>query len=226
LTFGWLCGELVRRVDGRSLGRFFRDEIAGPIDLEIWIGLPAREERRVAVLERDAAFADDRSDMRAGREVNEDAWSVWSNPPRFTGDELAANLPSWHAAEIQATNGIVAARSMARLYACLAQGGEIGGARLLSPDTLAQGTQRLARGHDPYLGEVAFATGFQVQTSQHEFGPPPDAYGHAGAGGSMHGAWPSLRVGFSYAPNLLASVEGVDPRAQALLSALYQVAST
>lgn len=147
--------------------------------------------------------------------------SIWSNPPRFTGSELAANLRAWHAAEVPATNGVVAARSLARLYGCLAAGGELDGVRVLAPETIAAGTCPLARGHDPYLDTpLAFATGYQVQTSAMALGPVDDAFGHTGAGGSAHGAWPSLRTGFSYAPNLLGGLGDDDPRAQGLLTAL------
>ena len=218
VTFGWLCGELVRRVDGRSLGRFLREEVAEALGLELWIGLPAELEPRVARIERGPGFG---QGIVASREADEAAWSVWSNPPRFADGELAANLPSWHAAEVPATNGIVAARSLARLYGCLARGGELDGARLVGASTIAEGTRALARGTDPYIGEVAFATGFQVQTGERELGPPEDAFGHPGAGGSVHGAWPGLRTGFSYAPNLLANLESADPRAAGLLDALH-----
>jgi CubicO group peptidase (beta-lactamase class C family) len=221
LTFGWLCGELVRRVDGRTVGCFLREEIAEPLDLEVWIGLPERFEHRVAVLERDAAFERERSELALDPDDDVNAWSIWSNPPRFSDGQLAANLRCWHAAEIPATNGIVAARSLARLYGCLARGGEIDGVRLLLPETVEIGRRCLARGCDPYLGPVAFAVGFQTQTAEIELGPPADAYGHAGAGGSLHGAWPSLRTGFSYTPNLLGSLAKADPRAEALLDALH-----
>jgi CubicO group peptidase (beta-lactamase class C family) len=217
ITFGWLCGELVRRVTGRSIGRFFQEEIAAPLGLEAWIGLPRQHERRVAVLERGEAFP--REGTTA--DVDKSAWSVSSNPPRFSGKELAGNLRRWRAAEIPATNGITTARSLARLYGCLARGGELYGVRLLASETIERGRRCLARGHDPLVGELAFATGFQVQTGKMPFGPPTDAYGHGGAGGSVHGAWPSLRTGFSYTPNLLASVSTTDPRAEALLAALH-----
>ncbi len=221
VTFGWLCGELVRRIDGRSIGRLLRDEIADPLGLDVWIGLPARHEGRVAVLERGAAFGQGPTDLLVGREVDETAWSIYSNPPRWSGDELAANLCAWRQAEVPATNGIVSARSLARLYGCLARGGEIDGVRLLSPETVERGRRCLARGVDPYVGELAFATGFELQTGEVDLGPPADAFGHSGAGGSVHGAWPESRTGFSYAPNLLRSLDGGDPRAAALLTALH-----
>jgi CubicO group peptidase (beta-lactamase class C family) len=220
LTFGWLCGELVRRADGRSIGRFLREEVAEPLGLEVWIGLPPELESRVAVIERSDAFGAE-SEVAAGRDVDPVAWSIFSNPPRFFGPELAANDRRWHAAEIPASNAIVSARSLARLYGCLARGGELDGVRLVASETIEQGRRCLSRGQDPCVGEIAVATGFQLQTSEMGLGPVADAFGHTGAGGSAHGAWPSLRTGFSYAPNLLGSIGATDLRAQQLLAALH-----
>lgn len=223
VTFGWLCGELLRRVDGRSLGRFLREEIADPLGLDVWIGLPDQYEPRVAYLERDATFQSRQSEVAGDRETDEAAWSVWCNPPRFEGDELAANQRIWHAAEIPATNGIVEVRSHARLYGCLARGGEIDGVRLLTPQTIESAAQCLARGTDPNQDDepMAFGIGFALQTEQMPFGPVDDAFGCGGAGGSMHGAWPSLRTGFSYAPNLMMAHTDADPRSHSLLAALH-----
>jgi CubicO group peptidase (beta-lactamase class C family) len=227
VTFGWLCGELLRRIDGRSIGTFLREEIAQPLGLDVWIGLPHAYEPRVAFLERDAAFAKEQSNVVLTRESDEVAWSIWSNPPRFAEGELAGNMPIWHQAEIPATNGIVSARSLARLYGCLALGGELDGVRLLRPETIQEAQRCLARGMDPILDELlAFGTGFELQTEEQRFGPAASAFGHTGAGGSVHGAWPRMRTGFSYTPNLLASLEAIDPRAQALLRALHSAVAT
>jgi CubicO group peptidase (beta-lactamase class C family) len=218
VTFGWLCGELIRRVDGRSVGHFFAEEVAGPLDLDAWIGLPAEQEPRVAMFERGAGF-----DVLTGASREDDpiAWSIWDNPPRFSSDPLPANTRHWRAAEIPATNGVASARAMARLYGCLARGGELDGVRLLAPRTLELGTTCLGRGVGPFHGEpMAFSVGFGLQTEAMEYGPARVAFGHNGAGGSVHGAWPRSRVGFSYVPNVLCVTEGADPRSAALLRAL------
>jgi CubicO group peptidase (beta-lactamase class C family) len=219
LTFGWLCGELVRRADGRSVGRFLREEIAEPLGLDVWIGLPERHESRVAMIEQRDRPTDET--LVVGPEVDPVAWSIWSNPPRFSADGLAANLRVWRAAEVPASNAVANARSLARLYGCLACGGEVGGMRLVGSATIEEGRRCLSRGEDPFLGEIAFATGFQVQTAEMALGPEPDAYGHSGAGGSIHGAWPGLRTGFSYTPNLLADIGATDGRSARILTALH-----
>lgn len=211
LSFGWLCDGLVRRVDGRSVGRFFADEVAEPLGLELWIGLPPEEETRVAQLVRGdgygITFLGDEPDplLRVLYGGLLDAPFRW-NDPRF------------HRAEIPAANAIGTARSIARLYGCLARGGE----PVLSADVVQLGRRELSRDlcavtKRPY----AFGVGFELQTTLGSFGAPLNAFGHTGSGGSVHGAWPDERVGFSYAPNELRS-EGDDVRAGTILAALHQ----
>ncbi|MGA8355214.1 MAG: serine hydrolase domain-containing protein [Solirubrobacteraceae bacterium] len=220
LTYGWLCGELVRRVGGRSVGRFFAEEIAGPLGLEVWIGLPEEQEQRVATLH----YADDWKGMPEGEELEKDELMrlVWANPPLLPNDHIPWNSRAYHAAEIPGAGGIGAARSMARLYACLARGGELDGVRLLESDTIRQASQCLMRGRDPLLDmPEAYGFGFELQTELGFFGPPQDAFGYGGAGGSLHGAWPKERVGFSYAMNQMRD-DLQDPRGRALLKALHE----
>jgi CubicO group peptidase (beta-lactamase class C family) len=111
---------------------------------------------------------------------------------------------------------------MPRLYACLAAGGTLDGVRLLSPRTIERARRCLGRGWDPYLSSpTAFGTGFQLQTDVMAFGPEPTAFGHPGAGGSTHGAWPELRTGFSYAMNAVTVIHAGDTRGTDLLAALH-----
>jgi CubicO group peptidase (beta-lactamase class C family) len=220
MTFGWLCGELVRRVDGRTLGGFFREEVAARLGLDAWIGLPEEYESRVAVLVPAAEFGERRSAL-PDAEDNDIASSIWMNPPRFSADPLPANTPLWHRAEIPASNALATARAVALLYGCLANGGTVDGIQLLQPHSIERGTTLLSRGVDPYLEEeFAFGVGFQLQTPAGRFGPVDDAFGHPGVGGSVHGAWPATRTGFSYVTNAPHASAGHDPRADALLTAL------
>lgn len=222
LTFGWLCGELVRRIDGRSIGRFFQDEVARTLGMDAWIGLPERHEKRVAVLKRGPGFGAQQRHRDATPDRDPVAWSIWSNPPRFTAYDLPANSRRWRAAEIPATNGIASARSMARLYGCLARGGKIDAVRLLAPETIELASTQIAGGVEPYLGELmTFGVGFELQTDAFPFGPASVAFGHRGAGGSNHGAWPELKAGFSYITNTLWESKGADPRSAALLTTLH-----
>jgi len=223
LTYGWLCGEVIRRVDGRSVGRFFADEVARPLALDVWIGLPAEHKPRVTAVvyapswippvwwDQEKVAADD---LLA---------RVWCNPSIFPNGYLPWNRTDWQCAEIPGAGGIATARSIARLYGCLANGGEIDGVRLLSPETLTLGRTVAHTAMEPLLAEpLAFGVGFQLQTVRMVYGPPTDAFGHTGAGGSVHCAWPRLGVGVSYIMNSLRNDPERDPRAQALLSALHE----
>jgi len=209
VTFGWLCGELVRRIDGRGIGQFFAEEIALPLDLELWIGLPAELEARVSTVELAPTWtsvADERLALDPLRRAI-------GNPPRYQPESFPWNEPDWHAAEVPSSNGIGTARSVARFYACLEQ--------LLSPATVRLGSTVLSSRHDPLMERTtSFGVGFQLQTDMLTLGPEPGAFGHGGAGGSVHGRWPRQRLGFSYAMNQLRDDPG-DTRAAALLTALY-----
>jgi CubicO group peptidase (beta-lactamase class C family) len=211
-TFGWMCGELLRRIDGRSIGRFFAEEIARPLALEIWIGLPEELEPRVSTVELGDTWAGGVG-IISGDQADDPLQRAVGNPPRYDPDNFPWNERSWHAAEVPSSNGIGTARSIARFYAGLEQ--------LLSPETLRVASTLLSTRYDPLLGKpISFGVGFELQTDQRPLGPPPDAFGHGGAGGSKHGRWPRQRLGFSYAMNLLHD-EAVDKRGTALLGALY-----
>lgn len=226
LTFGWLCGELVRRIDGRTAGRFFAEEVADRLGLEAWIGLPAEQEERVAVVEGEAGL-EAREDREAACDSDPIAWSIWENPPRFEAGSLAANMRVWREAEVPASSGVASARSMARLYGCLARGGELDGIRILDPATLELASTPLTCGLEPILEkQMCFGVGFELQNSRLSFGPAREAFGHTGAGGSVHGAWPGLATGFSYVTNSLREFPVVDPRSEALLGALHEAVSS
>ncbi len=226
LTFGWLCGELVRRVDGRTLGRFLADEVAGPLGLDLWIGLPPALEPRVARLEREPRFGTPR---RGGRRAAPRTPSRGRSGPTRRASATASCRPTRQPGIRPRSPPRTGSRRRARsprLYGCLARGGELDGVRLPQPETIALARRCRNRGEEPFLrAPMAFGAGFQLQTAQRQLGPPQDAFGHGGTGGSAHGAWPSLRTGFSYAMNQLRDVGDGDPRPTALLTALHAAVS-
>jgi len=130
------------------------------------------------------------------------------------------------AAEVAGAGAISSARSMARYLQCLVLGGELDGVRVLRPETINLGRTLISAFVDPYLNEpMAFGVGLLVQSRLKVLGEDPAAFGHTGAGGSVHGAWPSSRTSFSYVMNelrndpgwtrsrpLLASLEAAIPR--------------
>lgn len=196
-TFGVICGELIRRIDGRGTGHFVAEELAGPLGLEFWIGLPEQLEPRVARL------------------VAAPGYGVTSYAERpelpldaiYGSGTLDFNDPRVHRAEIPSANGIGSARALARLY----------GSAVLqdaSIEELSRGTCVVT--DRPY----AFGQGFELWTELGRLGPARDALGHTGSGGSTHGAWPSLRTGFSYTPSELRS-ESEDDRGPTLLRTLH-----
>jgi hypothetical protein len=142
------------------------------------------------------------------------------NPPVFR-EPLPWNTEAYRTAEIPAAGGIATARAMAKYYACLANGGRLGHTRVWSEKATRLALQTLSLDTDPYDGELChYSIGFELQKPAHMFlGPVERAFGHPGAGGSAHGAWPDAHVGFSYAMNLLRDDE--DERGRRLLRALF-----
>ncbi len=216
LTIGWLCGGLLRRVDGRSIGRFFAEEIATPLGLDVHIGLPEALEPRAGVLELEPGWGAWDDGLSAAVAADTTRRSIWGNPPLFTADDLFWNSRAFHAAEIPGGGALATAASMARFYAALALGGE----PLLKPETLVAGRAELNRFLDPFLDEeMSIGTVYQLQTAQRRYGPPEDAFGHSGAGGSLHFAWPSEGVGVSYVMNQMRA-DPEDRRTRALFTSL------
>ena len=220
-TFGWLVGELIRRSDPqhRSPGTFWREEIADELGVDFWIGLPEPLEPRVAQL------VPPKLDLReALKPFGDDLLlaRVFSNPGGHFNYDQMWNTRRLHAAELPSSNGIGNARGLARLYAsCI---GELDGHRTLSANTVARATLEQACGKDEVLmTESCFGLGYMLGRS---FGAanPPDAFGHAGAGGSLAFGDPDSGVSFAYVMNDLRfdTNEG-DSRSEELVRALYRV---
>jgi CubicO group peptidase (beta-lactamase class C family) len=230
LTYGWLVGEVVRRVTGRSIGTFLAEEIAAPLGLDLWIGLPKAEQHRVsriiaAPVDFDALA---RTDLDSLPEPVRDVMAAYADPTSLTVRSLLTvvtppldhNDPDEQSAEMPSTNGICTARALARFYAALI--GEVDGHRILAPDVLAAATAVQASGIDRILRvPVRVATGFGRPTPD-AFWYGPAAFGFPGYGGSLGFADPDTGLAFGYVMNHV--VEGApDPRAAALLDAVRAV---
>jgi CubicO group peptidase (beta-lactamase class C family) len=228
LTYGWLCDALIRGIAGISTGDFFHDEIARPLGLEAWIGLPTSHKYRVAKLQVDSDWGKNAIQLKSPAlgQVDSTMWKVYGNPPNALADANLWNRTNVYSAEIPGANGIATSRSVAKLYGYLTDGASRRASRLLSPSSLLHATRCIAEGDDVLTSQpLRYSTGFQVATYQQEFGPEPIAFGHRGAGGSVHGCWPRLDVGFSYVMNLMRDVE-VDQRPLLLLRALHDAVTT
>jgi CubicO group peptidase (beta-lactamase class C family) len=215
-TYGWLVGEVIRRASGApSPGTFFRTEIAEPLGLATWIGLPEREHVRCARLIPPPPAP---GEIQAAMALSPLASRVFTNPSDlFRYDEMW-NRADIRSAEMPSSNGISDARSMARVYgACI---GAVDGVRLLSDETVRRACVTQSQGPDRVLPmESSYALGFTTPPML----PPacgPRAFGHGGAGGSMAFADPDAGLAFGYVMNRMR-LDLADRRAADLAAAAY-----
>ena len=227
VTFGWLAGELVRRVDGRNIGRFIAEEIANPLGGEIYVGLPERLEPRV-------------SPINVGWPRT--ATDAPSPPAQMPNKHLASaltvngalnvkggfNRQDLHAAEVPGANGITNARSLAAMYSATFTETETsnGAVRLLNEDTRKKMTVQQTKDGEVDLclqTQRTFAMGFVTPSEKLAF-DAPGSYGHAGAGGSVSFADPERQMSFSYIMNRMKDSMFTDPRAVRLIEAASRCA--
>ncbi|TNE41050.1 MAG: class A beta-lactamase-related serine hydrolase [Alphaproteobacteria bacterium] len=213
LTFGFLVGELVFRVTGKSLGTLFREEVAGPLGADFYIGLPESEDARAVELIafEQSGDAPERSDIQKITYAGQD------------GMIAAPNRRAWRAAEIPAAGGQANAHGAARVYAALANGGDLDGVHVLSPETMALATHEEINNKDLVLGvQMSWGRGFVRNLAKIIYGPNPEAFGHSGWGGSFAYADPVAGLGVSYVMNRMNSNLAADARGLRLVKALYQ----
>jgi CubicO group peptidase (beta-lactamase class C family) len=222
VTYGWLAGELLRRVDGRTLGRYFADEVAAPLGLEFWIGLPESEEPRVSTLEAVPPPEDPKvaALMEQFMGPGTTPWKALTvnGALAATGDENAFNTRAVHATEMPAANGITTARSLARMYAATV--GPVDGIRLVGDETITAASAEAVNGPDAVL---VFPSQFGMGFMLHGTLTPmlsSASFGHAGAGGSLGYADIDAKVGYGYVMNQMAGGIAGDPRTIALTEAV------
>lgn len=201
LTWGWLAGEILRRIDGRSVGAFLRDEIATPLGLDFHIGAPPELDARTAPIATGPA------------RVALPVLLYWLRTPHWMPMRLrsltnprqrdaAVDTRAWRAAEIPAANGLSNARALARLYGVLARGGEGDGVCLLRPEALERATRTQSEGRDLMFGfRSHFGLGFMLDSVHLGIAPGSRSFGHTGAGGGFAFADPDRRLAFAYTPN-------------------------
>jgi CubicO group peptidase (beta-lactamase class C family) len=227
ITFGWTVGELVRRVSGRPLGTFFREEVAAPLGLEFDIGLPDELEPAVAPIIVWVPEADyDSSFTRAIRaEPRGVSAMAMKNMMKARANP---NSRAFRAAELGGGGGVATARGLAGMYAPLAGGG----GSLVGTDTLARmGEVSMATKDDAVLRiPTRFALGFmksmdnrrRVTTSGCSAVLSSPAFGHVGAGGSLGFADPEARMSFGYVMNRQGAGILLNDRGQSLVDAVYR----
>ena len=220
VTFGWLVGEVVRRIVGKSLGSYVRDAFAKPLDLDLHVGLAEREHARVAdILQPPAPDPSGEAAQLFARALADPEGvtaRAFMNPPSMA---LGPNVPAWRSAEIPGANGHATARALATLYGRAALG-DAGG--VLSREAILRCRGEQSHGADLVLGvPTRFGLGFMLRQGSHEGGRclGAGAFGHPGAGGSLAFADPERRLGFGYVMNRMGPRILLDDRAIALVEA-------
>lgn len=218
LTQGYLVGEVIRRITGRSLGTVFREEIADPLGADFHIGLPASEDDRVAELippPRGAAIGDGgQTELQANM----------SNNPGI--DVTATRTRGWRGAEIPAAGGTGNARSVAEIHAILANGGVAKGKRFLSEAGCRKALELQIEGPDLILGTPArYGMGFGLAGGVVPL-PNPNTIYWGGYGGSLIIIDMDARTTFGYAMNKMAGTTQGDMRALGLAMAMWTAMGT
>ncbi len=221
-TYGWLVGEVVRRIDGRrSLGTFFHDEVAAPLGLDFWIGLPEDQESRVAPLIVAEAPTDEAVKAMMEQFTGPDTklGKALSAPGGAFKDANVFNSRAVRAAEIPAANGVTDARSLARMYASMVS--EVDGVRILGPEQVKMASTQRTSGPNVVLMDmdIQFGLGFMVPSTLMPF--RPGTFGHFGAGGSVGWADPDAEVAMGYVMNRMDVGLAGDPRSANLFAAVY-----
>ena len=245
MTYGFLVGEVVRRITGKTIGRFFAEEIAGPLRLSAWIGLPEDIEPRLAQLETEPfpihrmeeLVADFARTMQMSPEVIGRLMVELYGPGTAfmragqAGGVTPENMFSrqYRAAEFPGANMVASAHSIARMYAATVS--DVDGVRLLRPGTVARATEpqtSRSRMHGVPEDLLPHTQGlFNMSLGFWRSTPPvhpllgPASFGHPGSGGSLGSADPDQRVGLGYVPNFWPAAM-IDPRAPAICAAVRQ----
>ena len=239
LTFGWLVGEVIRRIDGRSVGTYFSEEIARPLGLDFKIGVDESDLPRCA----DTLMLDNKStlavlklisyipDMLLSKwlrgvkgVVNSGDYSVAFSARGLDGDD-AVNSTEWRLAEVPAANGHGTAASLAKLYGVMANGGERDNFRLLTPATIEQITSIHSKGPDTVLFGLPyhFGLGYMVNSPLTPIGSKPRMFGHTGIGGEVTFGDLDNKLGFSFLNNRQHNLNNLYKTANNLSKALYKI---
>jgi len=208
VTYGYLAGEVFHRVDGRTMGRALAEDIAGPLDLDLFIGLPQSEDGRVADLQRPNAFP---KFGKMNDAVKAAFLTKWASPGG-RGSE------AWRRAEIPSANGHATALGLARLMDVIANGG----GNLLSPEGVAALSRERIVGDDLVLPfHISWAAGLMRNAGLNLYGPGQATVAHSGWGGACCLADPERGLGMAYVMNRQSSDLIGDARARRLIDAAY-----
>lgn len=222
LTYGFLVGEVVRRVSGLLPSAFLEREATGPLGIDFTIGLPEKESGRAAELVHPPA-ASSSEQAAVFSQLTPAAIAALTNPIAGAAE---ANTPQWRAAEIPAANGHGTARAIAALYGVFAGRGTYDGHRVLSPEAAERVREGQGSCRDLVLGagfehETEVGLGLWLSGPNGSYGPDPRAFGHDGFGGSFGLADPDAGVSVGYVMNRMGPHIADDPRKMTLIEAVY-----
>ncbi|MBA2242666.1 MAG: beta-lactamase family protein [Chthoniobacterales bacterium] len=225
-TFGFLLDELVRRLARQTLGEYWRTHFADPLGLDIWIGLPESEHHRAATVYAAKARGRPPEPAQFYRDLSMPGTLVRRTFTSPAGLHAVSgmNAPAIRSLPLVSFGGIGSASSLAKFYAMLANGGELGGRRFFRETTLQKMTTTLTCGVDRVFQiPTAFSAGFMKNAPDTPaiFGPSPVAFGHPGAGGSHAFADPESGLAFSYVMNQMEQSLLPNEKSLRLVDAIY-----
>ncbi len=223
-TFGWLVGEVIRRVDGRSVGAFIREEIAGPLGVDFLLGFGPEEDQRVSDLHLAQVPAEELPSLAAAALLEPASLAARSFNIAPRGPGKGRNSRAYRGSEQPGSNGHSNARALATIYGALGAGGAWRGHRLLGEAAIRlAGTPQL-EGRDVILQTPVRRTlGFMMPVPGQPDPRGEHAFGHAGMGGSLGFCDPAAGLGFGYAMNQMwtNTLDADDPRSDRLVRAVY-----
>jgi len=220
LTFGYLVGEVVRRITGKTLGTFFRDEVAVPLGADFHIGFSAEHDHRVGELIPPP-------ELKPGEPGYIDPESITEISKKVIGmlnadTAMCSRDRAWRAAEIPAGNGHGNAHALARVGAAMACGGELDGVRLMGLPTIEKAIEEQCYDTDLVIGTpIRYGLGFGLNTKEMPISPNPRTFFWLGWGGSVVVMDLDARLSWSYVMNKMAATSVTDMRGWGMAQALY-----
>jgi len=220
MTFGYLIGEVVRRITKKTLGTFFREEVAIPLNADFHIGLSKEHDRHVGEMipppvlkPGDPGYIDP--------ELMSEISIKSLQPPLNVDQAMRSRDRAWREAEIPSVNGHGNARSVARVGAAMACGGELDGVRLLSLPTIEKAIEEQCHDTDLVMNmPIRYGLGFGLVSKEMPIGPNPRTFYWGGWGGSVVVMDLDARLSWAYVMNKM-SADILDPRGGGIAQALY-----